>query len=487
MKNGFLNLFLISIVISYSFADEKLSAKEYKAFLKKALNLLKQEKYEDSKKLFENEINNIYNKNKEKSIITKKTDVKKSFLKEALRLLELKEYQKAKIEFEKEFEQNPSNPQVSFYLGICLFKMGLYEDALVSYERVLILDENHNLSKLELARTYLKLNMPFKAKDMFKEVLSKNPPLNVKNNINNLLQQIDKKIFKSKTSIFLSLGLGRDSNMNTQPDIGVMESYLSDNNLTDVDYDKPITKNYSQQILNISRTDPINENLSFNNSILVYNKYYNDDEYNILYSKLSSSLNYYLNQYMFSFPIGYSKVVSGANTLLHNYEGGVKVSTKLTKSSLLDIYSNYRKKMYKANEDKSKNSNTIEYGLNVKNVIDSHTITLGYIHSKEYKQNIDNINYTSFVDKLTDTFKINYFIDVYKYFNLNLGYSFSNIDYYSDSRNDEIKTYSISVSKPIDKNKNISINYSDTENSSDSQTPLSYNKKDINLKFNITF
>jgi tetratricopeptide (TPR) repeat protein len=405
-------------------------------------------------------------------------------LKDAIALFEKKEYLKSDILLKKVFKDNPSNLKASFYMGLCAYELKMYEKALIAFERVLIMDENHNRTKLELARTYMKLKMFIKAKALFEDVLKTNPPKNVQKNIKKLLFAINAILYKPKTNMSLTFGIGYDDNINTQPNPDSMFSYFQDQNLSGTTYDTPTHAKYSNQVLYVSKKVPVNQNVSFDNSVLVYNKNYdNNKEFNVFFTKASTQLNYNTNDYRVSLPVGYSKVVVGSKSLYNNYEAGLKLSKALDKTTFSEIYANYKKKMNIQNDSKDRNTNVLDYGVTIKKNLNSHIMTLNYLYSKEYKQNQSS---SAFLDKITNGFKISYFKNIYKMLNLNLGYSYSDIDYYLDNRRDKSRSYLIGLSSMIDKTKSISLNYSKSENKS-SSLPLSYEKNDVNIKFNINF
>lgn len=99
-------------------------------------------------------------------------------------------YEKAYDLLNKAFLENPTNLDISFLLGRAAFEKGDYEGALMAYERVLIMTPEANRVKLELARTNLKLGSREMAKQYFREVLASNPPQQVMNKINAMLDAI---------------------------------------------------------------------------------------------------------------------------------------------------------------------------------------------------------------------------------------------------------------------------------------------------------
>ena len=116
--------------------------------------------------------------------------------------------------FQAAFLADPTNLDISFYLGRAAYEKGDYEAALMAFERILIMDPNAQRVKLELARTHLKLGSREMAKQYFREVLATNPPEAVWNNIQTILTAIAAGEKQNFFNGIISLGYNWDDNVN---------------------------------------------------------------------------------------------------------------------------------------------------------------------------------------------------------------------------------------------------------------------------------
>jgi tetratricopeptide (TPR) repeat protein len=64
-----------------------------------------------------------------------------------------KKYQDSYNLFKKLFIKDFKNKNINFFLGLSAFELGLYDEALSAYERILIQDPNALRIKLEYAKT----------------------------------------------------------------------------------------------------------------------------------------------------------------------------------------------------------------------------------------------------------------------------------------------------------------------------------------------
>ncbi|MCG8470605.1 MAG: tetratricopeptide repeat protein [Desulfobacterales bacterium] len=127
-------------------------------------------------------------------------------------LFEAKDYASAFEIFTELFEKNPEDPDINFMLGRSAFQLGLLEDALMVYDRMLILLPDAHRVRLEMARTFLGLGAFESAKYHFQKVLATEPPLMVKKRIEDYLRAIEKATQRHTLSGELKLFAGWDDN-----------------------------------------------------------------------------------------------------------------------------------------------------------------------------------------------------------------------------------------------------------------------------------
>ena len=119
-------------------------------------------------------------------------------------------------------------PDFDFYYGLSALQSGHYPDARFIFERLVALYPDQDRFRLEYARTLFQLKQYEMAREQFQQVLAKQPPQTVTQNINQFLAVIDERQQQSlrRWSGFLDAGGGYDNNINNATDerfIGLFE------------------------------------------------------------------------------------------------------------------------------------------------------------------------------------------------------------------------------------------------------------------------
>lgn len=192
--------------------------------------------------------------------------------------------------FYQAFEEAPDNPDVNFMLGRAAFETRDFEAAAMAFERVLITNPEAVRAKLELARSYFNLGAFEMSRAHFLEVLGKNPPEKVRENISMFLEKIDEILEKMKPHQFsgsLTLGLTYDNNARASSDYTVVQTYqLGSSIIKDysLDSDSNDTKGkarewiYNQTLsLNHQYTFP-DRRTSWFSGISLHNSYYDTEK-----------------------------------------------------------------------------------------------------------------------------------------------------------------------------------------------------------------
>lgn len=110
--------------------------------------------------------------------------------------------------------------EFDFLLGMAAVKSGHLPEAVFAFERVLIAQPENHRARLELARVYFLQKDYQSAKTEFLTVRAKDPPDNVRKNIDIYLAMIDKEVaaLTRTTSARISVMGGHDSNINSSTD-----------------------------------------------------------------------------------------------------------------------------------------------------------------------------------------------------------------------------------------------------------------------------
>lgn len=415
--------------------------------------------------------------------------------KSGVELFNSKDYKGALQKFEKAFKSDMSNPQISFYLGRSAYELGLYEKSLIAYERVLIHDENHIRTKLEVGRVYMMLKMFDEAKTEFYEVLDSNPPKSVKENVEKILASLEKLEKRSFLNYYVTLGLGHDSNINMNPGTDVLVDYLaSEFNLAkdEVEAEDEIGSTFMQEALTINHIYDIGEKggLHLDSSLNVYNQNYKSHkDYDVLYTSANVGLGYLKDDYKLLFPITYDKVVYGRSSLLDSVALTPKLSKRISKTLSFNSFLKYQRKMYKKEADKGRETNVKEVGLGFTKSIGTHYFDISYSFLNEDKRRSSE---DTFIDKDLHNFKLSYFKNVNDLFNLSLQYNFRKsiyddiIDEVKGKREDNYKSYVVGASKKLSKSTSLLLSYNYIDNNSN-YTPIMYDKSIYSFNLNINF
>ena len=104
-----------------------------------------------------------------------------------------------------------------YYYGVAAVDSGRISLGVLSLERVLLVDPNNDLVRLELARAYFALGEYQRAKEEFEEVKKRQPPAGVVATVNTYLDAIKEKEgrYKPVYGAYIELGAGYNSNVNT--------------------------------------------------------------------------------------------------------------------------------------------------------------------------------------------------------------------------------------------------------------------------------
>ncbi len=408
-------------------------------------------------------------------------------------------YKDAYDKFNQAFKSDKSNPQISFYLGRSAYELGLYDKSLVAYERVLIHDENHIRTKLEVGRVYLMLKMFEEAKTEFYEVLDSNPPESVKENVQKILTSLEKLEERNFLNYSATAGIGYDTNINMNPGSEVLLDYLASSNPNlDKDgfkADDEIDASFLQEALSVNHIYDLGERGGFylDNSVNLYNQNYKSNkEYDVFYTSANVGLGYLKEDYKFVIPLIYDKIVYGRSSLLDSISIAPKFSKQIFKTLSFNTFFKFQRKMYNKNEDKGRESDVKEAGIGFTKSIDTHYFDVSYSFLNENKTKSNSDSNSNFINKDLYNLKLSYFKNIDDLFNLNLQYNFRKSlydDVISDidaKREDNYKSYLVGASKDLSKSTSLLFSYNLIDNNSN-YTPIMYDKSIYSLNLNINF
>ncbi|MFA9373858.1 MAG: surface lipoprotein assembly modifier [Poseidonibacter sp.] len=366
--------------------------------------------------------------------------------------------------FKEYLQNNDFSKEVTFMFARSAFEIGKYDDALISYKRILNIQENNLRVKLELAQTYFKLKEYDKSETIFKEVLSNEIPKQVRENIELSLASLktkNKKSFIKSTFIF---GLGYDSNINNNSDINkftISSGTFPFNNQQDSD-------EIINLALSLNHTYVLNKSLFMENKFLAYTQHYTTfSEKDIDLIALGSALSYQKNNNKFSLGLDFNHINLDSKSYLNNFSLTPTLQTIINKKLMYEGYFKISKKDFTQSLYQAKDSKV--YELSNKFIFSSQnygTSSISFLLGTEKKdkglrtdvdQNFANIKLDNKYP-LNKTMLLTNLIEVSK----NL-YKQKDVDFLT-KRKDRSYTISSGIIKSINKNLalGLSANYTDT-------------------------
>jgi len=138
-------------------------------------------------------------------------------LDEGRRLFDSGKFKEALVALQKAFEENPGDMTVNWYLGRAAYETADYETAVMTYERMLVLNPKEPRVRVELARSYFMLGLYQLARDEFNTVLESGPPAEVQARIRDYLELIARKKKRHFFSGMVGVATHWDSNPRVAP------------------------------------------------------------------------------------------------------------------------------------------------------------------------------------------------------------------------------------------------------------------------------
>ena len=119
--------------------------------------------------------------------------------------------------FSRLFKADPADADVNFALGLAAAGKGKLSHAAFAFERVLMIDPEHQRARLELARVYTAMGQYDRAREEFNKVLRAQPPDQVQQNIRKFLSFINKSERPWTVETLLGVTGFYDDNVNYGP------------------------------------------------------------------------------------------------------------------------------------------------------------------------------------------------------------------------------------------------------------------------------
>ena len=226
-------------------------------------------------------------------------------------------------------KREPNNMDANFAYANLAVKMGKTEEAIATYERMLILNPELARVKLDLALLLMRTGGHDQARTLFKEVLATNPPAQVERNIRMMLTRLDKAQKKHNFSMILGVGANYDRNANSASSSGNVEFFGVPIPLDDSSQAQADTEKFAMMNAKHTYILPTPKQHTINTEAMVYKGYrqkFSNLETSMFSIKTGVTYNMPSIRSRAGFDVGYSNVQLGH----HNYLDTVKYTGRFT-------------------------------------------------------------------------------------------------------------------------------------------------------------
>ncbi len=399
-------------------------------------------------------------------------------------------FQLAIEEFTKIDNYNQSS-NIDFYLARSYYELGMYEKALIAYERVLINEPDNKRAQLEIAQTYLMLNSLEIAKISFLELKSDPTiPQVVKDNIENRLKFIDEKTKKHFFASTLMFGWGYDDNIennNTNKYLGFAPDYGA--NLENPSPYKTKSSFYETALM-FNHMYKYDENIALKNSLVFYKQDFTKDQTKQLdLVSFNTTPMYQIDNISYGVTFGIDNVLYGDNRYLNNYSLTPKISYLIDDTKMYETSIKFLTKKFVQEVDEKSDSWIYEYQNKL--MIQTQNYGMFDVSLTLARENKDNLQPNTNVAKDYETISLgnNYKID--KELTLNSSISYNNVNYHEENifkskRADDIYSLNLGLSYSYDKDLTFGLNYSYVRQDSN-QTSTDYDKNTVKTSIYYSF
>lgn len=304
------------------------------------------------------------NQIKELTPLTQKEEILNEYS-TALKLYKKNEYKEAYTILNQLFEKNLNDPNIDFYLGRSAFEVGLYDEAVLAFDRLLF-DKPETLRvQFELGRVYIGKEDYLSAKKYFTGIVE-NPktPEDLLQVSKKYLTVVEEKISKHKVGGVLMVGVNYDSNYGSQ----------------DADNTWEYIKKYDPSA---SKPDVADENVLFHQEVGLINYLYKVSDTNNLkldfmafnkqsFDKKTKDKDVQLVSVTPALNVNYNERLSVdyalyGDLLKLNYQSYLKtvalvpkINYVMNQTNTLEGYIKYQSKFHQQQNDKKNDSNYIE-------------------------------------------------------------------------------------------------------------------------------
>ncbi|MBN2712886.1 MAG: tetratricopeptide repeat protein [Planctomycetes bacterium] len=382
---------------------------------------------------------------------------------EGMKLFDAGEFKAAYEVFFKAFAIDPASIDGNFYMGRAAFESGDYESAIMAYDRILMIKPDLERVKLELARSYYKLGNYETSKEMFKDIMDKEPPNPVKEKIRLFLDAIESTKKKNFFSGSFSLGLHYDDNVRVSPaddHVGTLfgDVILGDNS-------KQTGDEYWTSTL------VLNHKYKFADSLFAWKTtgvsytslYFDENDLDLLYFSGMTGPSLETDRFVWDIKFHYTELHQDYNLYLQALGASNSWTFVLNRNVILSIGAKVENKEY--HENRNKDANNLVFGggpififgknrISTRLELESENAQSGIYSYDKFRCSLryDRILPKGFMAYASYKFQMSDYQDIDPLFGVD--------------RMDDVRDYSVGISKKFTSHLSAEINHTYTESES---------------------
>lgn len=391
----------------------------------------------------------------QKSTLTKNEQFELQFS-QAVTLFDAKEYTQAYPLLVALFDKKTDDEKINFYLGRCATELKLYDQAVLAFERVLMMNPDHVRSHLEMGRIFFEQGQNDDAQMEFETVLEKNPPVVVRNQVLSLLAEIENSKKKHFISGAFIAGVMMDSNVKN--DIG-LTTYVPPVIGLQLNGNKPVYDMAFTETLALNHQYKTKSPYSWQNSLVIFNQgYERTPASNVLFMQASSGLGYKSGKIdlLLSPVVEKLKYGFGLADMMAAVGFNQKLTYGLSERVLINQTASLKRQFFYSSNSLM-GSNLVDGTLGMKYKLSDNGkiagVTVG--GSRAMKINDDPSIARTDVTQTTKFIRFEYSMPFEKYFDFSGAYTMKTINYqdvdqsFGDTRGDFQRALNVTLVRPI--------------------------------------
>lgn len=304
-------------------------------------------------------------------------------------------YEKAYLAFYQAFMNDPTDLNISFFLGRSAFEHAMIaralgdketsqkrlEAALMAFDRVLIVQPGAIRVKLEMARCHMELGSLELAKHFFYEVLDSNPPQSVKDNVQLLLAAIASTEKLHYFSGMASFGISFDDNVRSAPPPGTITYFYT----LPLSTDPPVRDQIFATTVAANHVYKIPDTpYAWKTSALLYNNSYKDfRDLDLNMVGISTGPVYQKDRFMIDASVHLNDITLGWDEYVRPFGIGTSITYLLNPSFIISSALTIEKKGYAKESDDPKDATNLLLTLSPSLILDDNRFTVSFAKEHE--------------------------------------------------------------------------------------------------------